>query len=56
MTINKALDLRARVARLYLPREVGGRGMKSVENCINTERRTLGQHLKHNQDEWLTTA
>ena len=56
MTINKALHPRARVARLYLPREVGGRGMKSVENCINTERRTLGQHLKHNQDEWLTTA
>ena len=30
--------------------------MQSVEDCINTERRTLGQYLKHNQDEWLTTA
>ena len=30
--------------------------MQSVEDCINNERRTLGQYLKHNQDEWLTTA
>ena len=56
MTINKALHPRACVARLYIPREQGGKGMQSVEDCINTERRTLGQYLKHSQDEWLTTA
>ena len=56
MTINKALHPRACVARLYIPREEGGKGMQSVEDCINTERRTLGQYLKHSQDEWLTTA
>ena len=37
MTINKALHPRACVARLYISRELGGRGMKSVEDCINTE-------------------
>ena len=56
MTINKALHPRACVAKLYIPREQGGKGMQSVEECINTERRTLGQYLKHSQDEWLTTA
>ena len=56
MTINKALHPRACVARLYIPREIGGKGMQSVEDCINTERRALGQYLKHNQDEWLTKA
>ena len=30
--------------------------MKSVEDCINDERRTLGQYVKHSQDYWLTTA
>ena len=56
MTINKALHPRACVARLYIPRGMGGKGMQSVEECINIERRTLGQYIKHNQEEWLTTA
>ena len=47
MTINKALHLRACVARLYISRELGGRRMKSVDDCINKDRRTLGQYLKH---------
>ena len=56
MTINKALHPRACVARIYIPRGQGGKGMQSVEDCINIERRTLGQYLKQNQDEWLKTA
>ena len=56
MTINKALHPRACVARLYIPRNQGGRGMQSVEDCINMEKRTLGQYLKQNEDDWLRTA
>ena len=56
MTINKALHPRACVARLYITRSEGGRGMQSVEECVNIERRELGQYLKHSQEEWLTMA
>ena len=47
MTINKALHQRGCVARLYIPRELGGKGMQRIESCINIERRTLGQYLKN---------
>ena len=56
MTIHRALHPRSSVARLYLPRKSGGRGMQSIEDCINIEKRALGQYLKHNEDEWLKTA
>ena len=56
MTINKALHPRASVARLYIQRNDGGRGIQSVEECVNLERRALGQYLKHSEDQWLTTA
>ena len=56
MTINKALHPRACVTRLYIPRRMGGRGMKSVEDCVNIEKRALGQYLKYSEDPWLKTA
>ena len=56
MTIHRALHPRSSVARLYLPRKSGGRGMQSIEDCINIEKRALGQYLKHNEDGWLKTA
>ena len=56
MTIHRALHPRSSVARLYLPRKSGGRGMQSIEDCINIEKRALGQYLKHNEDTWLKTA
>ena len=46
MTINRALHPRANVARLYLPRNEGGRGMKSVEETIRTEEHGLSDYIK----------
>ena len=54
MTIIKPLHPRSCVARLFMPRGVGGKGMQSVEEIINIKRRILGQNLKHNEDDWLT--
>ena len=45
MTINKALRPRTCVARFYIPRKMGGRGMQSVEESINIKRRALGEYL-----------
>ena len=41
MTINRALHLRANVARLYLPRNEGGRGLRSSEETVRTEEHGL---------------
>ena len=46
MTINRALHPRANVARLYLPRSEGGRGLKSVEETIRTEEHGLSDYIK----------
>ena len=56
MTIYKVLHPKACVARLYIPRGMGGKVMQSVEDCTNVKKRTLGKYLKHNEEEWLTTA
>ena len=37
MTMNKELHPRSDVARLYVGRKKGGRGLISCENCVNTE-------------------
>ena len=46
MTINHALHPRANVARLYLPRNEGGRGLKSTEETIRTEEHGLSDYIK----------
>ena len=55
-TIHRALHPRASVARLYLPRKEGGRGLLSVEDCVELECRGLGQYLKTSSDSWLRQA
>ena len=56
MTIHRALHPRANVNRLYAPRKEGGKGMISIEDCVNIESRALGQYLKNSEDEWLKSA
>jgi hypothetical protein len=46
MTMNRALHPKADVDRLYLPREEGGRGIKSVEECVRLEECGLSDYLK----------
>ena len=42
MTIHKALHPRANTDRLYITRKEGGRGLLSIEDCVNIENRALG--------------
>ena len=56
LNIYQALHTRSNVNRLYLPRSEGGKGLLSLEGCVNAERMSLGQYLKMNEDEWLRSA
>ena len=58
LNMYQALHPRSNVGRLYLPRSEGGKGLLSLEECINDEKRSLGQYLKMNgavrgQSSWL---
>ena len=46
MTINRALHPRANVARLYLPRNEGGRGLRSAEETVRTEGHGLSDYIR----------
>ena len=52
----QALHPRSSVDRLCLPLSEGGKGILSLEECVNAEKRSLGQYLKMNEDEWLRSA
>ena len=56
LNMYQALHPRSNVDRLYLPRSEGGKGLLSLEECVNAEKRSLGQYLKMNKDEWLRSA
>ena len=47
---------RPNVDRLYLPSSEGGKGLPNLEECVSAEKRSLGQYLKMNEDEWLRSA
>ena len=49
----QALHPRSNVDRLYLPHSEGGKDLLSLEECVTAEKRSLGQYLKMNEDEWL---
>ena len=44
--MNRALHPKADVDRLYVSRNDGGRGMKSVEECVRVEENGLSDYLK----------
>ena len=46
MTIYGMLHPRADVQRLYLPRGQGGRGLKSVEDCVRLEEAGLADYVQ----------
>ena len=56
LNMYQALHPRSNVDRLYLPYSEGGKGLLSVEEYVNVEKRSLGQYLKMNEDEWLRSA
>ena len=47
MTMNKELHPRSDIARHYVGRKKGGRGLISCENCVKTEINNLAWYIKH---------
>ena len=56
LNMYQALHPKLNVDRRYLPHSEGGKGLLSLEKCVNAENRSLGQYLKMNKDEWLRSA
>ena len=48
-----ALHPRADVDRLYLPRKIGGRGLKDISDTIECERRSLTEYIWNNENDPL---
>ncbi|CAB3982989.1 Hypothetical predicted protein [Paramuricea clavata] len=53
MTLYGALHPRSDSHRLYLPREKGGRGLISCEECIRTKENSLGWYVKNSVEPLL---
>ena len=52
LTMNGAFHMRSSVDRLYLKRNVGGRGLISVEDCVRKEELGLREYVRAS-DEWM---
>ena len=51
-----ALHPRSNVDRLYLPRSEGRKGLLSIEECFNAEKKPLEQYMKMNECECLRST
>ena len=51
--MNKELHPRSDVARIYLSRKKGGRGLISCESCVRREENNLSWHLRNSEKELL---
>ena len=56
MTMYKTLHPKSDVARLYVPRCKGGRGLISCEWCIKGEENSLGWYVKQGNEPMLKVA
>jgi hypothetical protein len=55
--MNEALHPRSNVARIYLPRTEGGRGLISVEECVRSEEHGISDYTKRiTNDERLRSC
>ena len=56
MTMNKELHPRSDVARIYVPRKKGGRGLISCESCVRREENNLSWYVRNSggvtQESW----
>ena len=55
LAINGCLHTRSNVARLYLPRKEGGRGLIGIEESVRKERKSLYGYLREST-EWMLQA
>ena len=53
LTMNGGVHPRDCVARIYIPRKHGGRGLVSVEDCINQARVSLETYVQSSEEELL---
>ena len=53
MTMNKELHPRSDVARIYIPRKKGGRGLISCESCMRREENNLGWYVTNSEETLL---
>ena len=56
LTMHGGFHPKSDVDRLYLPRKLGGRGICSIEDCVEEERRSIAMYLAQNQEELLKFA
>ena len=56
MNMYQALHPRDSVVRLYLPRKEGGRGLISVEDCIDLATMSLENYIQKSNERLLTSA
>ncbi|XP_068684628.1 uncharacterized protein [Montipora foliosa] len=55
LAMNGCLLIRSNVARLYLPREEGGRGLIGTEECVRRESKSLHGYLRKST-KWMLRA
>ena len=55
LTMKGAFHMNSNVDRLYMKRQVGGRGLISVEECVRTEELGLCEYVA-GSDEWMLKA
>ena len=55
LATNGCLHTRSNVARLYLPRKEGGRGLIGIEECVRKETKSLHGYLREST-EWMLLA
>lgn len=56
MNMNRALAPRDSVARLYLPRKEGGRGLIAVEDCVDIAVLGLEKYIQTNEEPLISAA
>ena len=56
LTMHGGLHPKRDVDRLHLPRKLGGRGICSIEDCAEEERRSIAMYLSQNQGKLLKFA
>ena len=55
LAMHRCMHTRSNVARLYLPRKEGGRGLIGIEECVRKESKSLHNYLKETA-EWMLQA
>ena len=56
ITMNEELHPRSYVARIYVPRKKGGRGLISYESCVRREEKYLSWYVRNSEEALLRKA